>query len=75
LPLESTYYSHGRLEPFFNKRDSIYPKKNLNHGELDYSVIQKVRNFGLIYLEASFRTSNYELGAMEETETVNPITA
>ena len=34
-PLDSVYYSHGRLEPFFNDRDSLYEEKNLNNGKLD----------------------------------------
>lgn len=59
-PLDSMYYSHGRLELFFNERDSMYQEKNLNHGKLDYSVVQKVMNFGLTDLEASLRASNYE---------------
>lgn len=58
-PLDSIYYSHGRLEPFFNDRDSLYKEKNLNNGKLDYTVIQKVMDLGLIDLEASSRTSTY----------------
>jgi len=59
-PLDSIYYSHGRLEPFFNDRDSLYDEKNLNNGKLDYSVIQEVMDFGLIDLEASSRSSSYK---------------
>ena len=59
-PLDSVYYSHGRLEPFFNDRDSLYQEKNLNHGQLDYTVIQEVMDHGLIDLEASLRTASYE---------------
>ena len=58
-PLDSAYYSHGRLEPFFNDRDLLYEEKNLNNGKLDYSVIQKVMDFGLIDLEASIRDSSF----------------
>jgi endonuclease/exonuclease/phosphatase family metal-dependent hydrolase len=58
-PLDSIYYSHGRLEPFFNDRDSLYQEKNLNNGNLDYTVIQEVMDFGFIDLEASSRTSTY----------------
>lgn len=58
-PLDSIYYSHGRLEPFFNERDSLYQEKNLNNGTLDYSVIQELMNFGLLDLEASKRTPSY----------------
>lgn len=58
-PLDSVYYSHGRLEPFFNDRDLQYQEKNLNHGKLDYTVIQEVMDFGLIDLEASSRNSSY----------------
>ena len=58
-PLDSIYYSHGRLEPFFNERDVLYDEKNLDKGKLDYSVIQAVMDFGLIDLEASSRSSTY----------------
>lgn len=59
-PLDSIYYSHGRLLPFFNERDSMYEEKNLNRGELDYSVIQTVMDYGLVDLEASLRSSSYQ---------------
>ena len=59
-PLDSVYYDHGRLEPFFNDRDSLYQEKNLNHGQLDYTVIQEVMDYGFIDLEASLRTASYE---------------
>jgi len=59
-PLDSIYYSHGKLEPFFNARDSMYEEKNLNKGELDYSAIQTVMNHGLVDLEASLRSSSYQ---------------
>lgn len=58
-PLDSIYYSHGRLEPFFNDRDSLYQEKNLNDGKLDYTVIREVMDFGLIDLEAKLRNSTY----------------
>jgi len=58
-PLDSSYYSHGKLEPFFNERDLLYEEKNLNNGKLDYTVIQEVLDFGLIDLEASLRKSSY----------------
>jgi len=58
-PIDSIYYSHGRLEPFFNELDLLYEGKNLNKGKLDYTVIQDVLDFGLIDLEARLRTSTY----------------
>ena len=58
-PLDASYYGHGRLEPFFNDRDSLFGEKNLNNGKLDYSVIQQVMDYGLVDLEAGFRTSDY----------------
>jgi len=57
--LDSKYYSHGRLEPFFNDRDLLYGEKNLNKGELDYTVIQEVLDFGFIDLEASLRNPSF----------------
>lgn len=59
-PLDANYYSHGRLEPFFNARDSLYGEKNLNHGALDYSVIKDVLDFGFIDLEASMRKPSFD---------------
>jgi len=59
-PLDSIYYAHGKLEPFFNARDSMYEERNLNRGELDYSVIQTVIDHGLVDLEAGFRSSSYQ---------------
>jgi len=58
-PIDSNFYSHGRLEPFFAERDSVYGEKNLNNGQLDYSVIQELLDYGLIDLESSMRTSAY----------------
>ncbi len=57
--LDSVYYSHGRLEPFFNDRDLLYGEKNLNKGQLDYTVIKKVMDAGFIDLEASSRAASY----------------
>ena len=59
-PLDSIYYSHGKLEPFFNERDSMYKEKNLNKGKLDYTVIQDLMDYGLVDLEASLRNSSYK---------------
>ena len=58
-PADSIFYIHGKLEPFFEERDSIYAERNLHHGKLDYSVIQQVHDFGMRDLEAALRTSNY----------------
>lgn len=58
-PLDSIYYEHGRLEPFFQERDKRYGEINLNNGQLDYSVIQQVMEHGLIDLEAAARSSSY----------------
>jgi len=59
-PLDSGYYTHGRLEPFFHERDLEFGERNLNESKLDYTVIQEVMDFGLIDLEASSRTVNYK---------------
>lgn len=58
-PLDSIYYVHGRLEPFFDERDLLYKEKNLDNGQLEYSVIQEVLDVGFIDLEASSRSSSY----------------
>ncbi|GJM28615.1 MAG: hypothetical protein DHS20C17_12500 [Cyclobacteriaceae bacterium] len=59
-PLDSAYYKHNRLEPFFKDRDVQFNEKNLNDGTLDYSVIEEVMNFGLVDLEASLRKFTYK---------------
>lgn len=59
-PLDSQYYSHGRLEPFFHERDVEFGERNLNTGKLDYAVIQEVMDFGLSDLEALSRLSSYK---------------
>ncbi len=59
-PLDSTYYSHGKLEPFFHERDLLYGEKNLNNGKLDYTVIQEVMDFGFIDLESNLRKASFE---------------
>ena len=58
--LDSSYYSHGKLEPFFKDRDSLYGEINLNKGQLDYSVIKEVMDYGLIDLEATMRDSAFQ---------------
>ena len=56
---DSTFYGHGRLEPFFNERDSLYKERNLKNGKLDYTVIQALTDFGFIDLEADSRNSDH----------------
>lgn len=58
-PQDSTYYTHGRLEVFFRSLDSLHQSNNLNNGQLDYGVIQKVTDAGFIDLEYSLRPANY----------------
>jgi exodeoxyribonuclease-3 len=58
-PFDSASYAHGRLEPFFNERDKMYNEKNMNQGNLDYSVIQEVMDFGFTDLEANMRGPSY----------------
>jgi endonuclease/exonuclease/phosphatase family metal-dependent hydrolase len=59
-PVDSIYYSHGRLEPFFHERDIEFGERNLNKGKLDYAVIQEVMDFGLSDLEALSRLPSYK---------------
>lgn len=58
-PADSIYYSHGRLEPFFDERDKAYNEANLREGKLDYSVIQKLLDHGLADLEVNMRSADY----------------
>lgn len=58
-PQDASFYAHGRLEPFFRQRDSLYAEENLNQDSLDYSVIGEVLDAGLVDLEAEFRDPGY----------------
>ena len=58
-PLDSTFYVHALLEPFFGQRDSAYHEHNLNGGELDYSVLEKLMNAGFTDLEYRMRDDDY----------------
>jgi endonuclease/exonuclease/phosphatase family metal-dependent hydrolase len=58
-PFDSTYYTHSGLEPFFQARDKQFNEVNLRNGKLDYSVIQKLIDFGLTDVEYSMRTKDY----------------
>jgi endonuclease/exonuclease/phosphatase family metal-dependent hydrolase len=57
--LDSSYYTHDRLETFFSARDSLYDEMNLNNGQLDYTVIQDILNYGFIDTEARERDPFY----------------
>jgi len=59
-PFDSTYYGHGELEPFFKARDEKYHEVNLREGKLDYSVIQKLIEYGLTDLEYKMRPPDYQ---------------
>ena len=59
-PDDSTYYAHGNLEPFFNGRDEAYNEVNLREGKLDYTVIEKILDFGFIDLENKMRSADYK---------------
>ncbi|MDF1574397.1 MAG: endonuclease/exonuclease/phosphatase family protein [Bacteroidales bacterium] len=67
-PLDSVYYSHGRLESFFAERDSLYKENNLKAGMLDYSVIRKLMDTGLVDLEAGRRKSGYRFSGSFPTQ-------
>jgi exodeoxyribonuclease III len=59
-PVDSAYYAHGRLEPFFQSRDEGNTEKNLKEGKLDYAVIQRLLDKGFVDLEFQLRPDNYE---------------
>jgi len=56
---DSVYYGHGKLEPFFHARDEQFNEKNLKSGKLDYSVIEKFIDYGLVDLEHVLRPEDY----------------
>lgn len=58
-PLDSSYYSHGLLEPFFHQRDEEHNEHNLNGGKLDYTVLIKLMNAGFTDLENKMRGDDY----------------
>jgi endonuclease/exonuclease/phosphatase family metal-dependent hydrolase len=59
-PDDSVYYNHGRLEPFFAARDKDYNEVNLRNGRLDFTVIEKLLDYGLIDLENKMRSEDYQ---------------
>jgi len=58
-PDDSIYYNHGRLESFFGEMDKSYDDVNLRDGKLDYTVIEKLLDVGLIDLENKMRSEDY----------------
>ncbi len=58
-PMDSVYYGHGRLEPFFTTLDQQPGSKNLKEGKLDYSVISTLTASGFVDLEYTFRDEDY----------------
>ena len=58
-PLDSNYYRHGRLEVFFTQLDSLYKGNNLNTGQLDFGVLEKINDAGLVDLEFTHRPQDY----------------
>lgn len=56
---DSTYYAHGKLEPFFANRDIAYEEQNLKDGQLDYYVLDKLMQIGFTDSEASLRPDSY----------------
>ncbi|MEM7012536.1 MAG: endonuclease/exonuclease/phosphatase family protein [Verrucomicrobiota bacterium] len=59
-PHDKKYYSHGLLEPFFEKLDENPKAQNLRDGKLDYSVLQTLMDAGFTDLEASMREDDYK---------------
>ncbi|MEM1296141.1 MAG: endonuclease/exonuclease/phosphatase family protein [Verrucomicrobiota bacterium] len=59
-PHDETYYSHGLLEPFFEKLDENPNAKNLRDSKLDYSVLQILMDAGFTDLEALMRKDDYQ---------------
>ena len=58
-PVDSVFYAHEGLEPFFQARDEQFTEKNLQNGRLDYSVIQKLMDHGLVDVEYRERPGDY----------------
>jgi exodeoxyribonuclease-3 len=58
-PLDSAFYAHGLLEPFFATLDADHDAQNLRDGKLDYSVLTKLMDRGFVDLEYRMRGSGY----------------
>lgn len=58
-PHDKAFYSHGLLEPFFEKLDERPNARNLRDGKLDYSVLQTLMDAGFTDLEAMMRKDDY----------------
>jgi len=59
-PVDSVFYGRMGLEPFFQSRDEQFTEKNLQNGRLDYSIIQKLMDHGLVDVEFQERSDNYQ---------------
>ena len=69
---DKAHYAHGKLEPFFAKRDKAYGEKNLRDGKLDYSVIAKFTDSGLVDLDHSKRGEGYRFTGSFPTKIEKP---
>lgn len=58
-PDDAIFYANSLLEPFFNDRDKAYNEVNLRDGQLDYTVIEKLLEYGFIDLEKKMRSDDY----------------
>ncbi len=69
---DRAHYAHGKLEPFFGKRDEKYKEKNLRDGKLDYSVIAKFTGAGMVDLEHAKRGEGYHFTGSFPTKIEKP---
>lgn len=56
---DSSFYSHKLLEPFFSQRDQEYEEHNLNNGQLDYTALSKLIDYGFTDTEHLMRKDEY----------------
>ena len=71
---DKSFYSHGLLEPFFEKLDSKYKQLNLNDGKLDYSALTTLMDAGFTDLEAMTRKDDYTFTGTFRLSSKNQVT-
>lgn len=69
---DAKYYRHGKLEPFFQKRDQTYGEKNLRDGKLDFSVIDRFKAAGFVDLASSKRGPEFVFSGSFPTKIEKP---
>ncbi len=69
---DSIFYTDENLEEFFRKRDNVYNEKNLNNSKLDFTVINKITDYGFIDTELAGRSEEFHFTGTFPTAVEKP---